>query len=67
MKCDFYNTVSVWLSVSVSISRVVGREFALRPGHTKKHHRNYTNGIPIWHAGIGVGLWRHNLTVVTAE
>ena len=28
---------------SVSASRMVGRKFASRPGHTKDHHKNGTN------------------------
>ena len=35
---------------SVSASRMVGREFASRPGHTKDHHKNGTNCLPAWHA-----------------
>ena len=31
---------------SVSASRMVGREFASRPGHTKDHHKNSTNCLP---------------------
>ena len=31
---------------SVSASRMVGREFASRPGHTKDHHKNGTNCLP---------------------
>ena len=31
---------------SVSASHTVGREFASRPGHTKDHHKNGTNGLP---------------------
>ena len=40
----------VGLVVSVSASRMVGREFASRPGHTKDHHKNGTNCLPAWHA-----------------
>ena len=35
---------------SVSTSRTVGHEFASRPGHTKDHHKNGTNCLPVWHA-----------------
>ena len=31
---------------SVSVSHMVGREFAFRPGHTKDHHKNGTNCLP---------------------
>ena len=31
---------------SVSASRMVGREFASQPGHTKDHHKNGTNCLP---------------------
>ena len=40
----------VGLVVSVSASHTVGREFASRPGHTKDHHKNSTDCLPVWHA-----------------
>ena len=48
---------------SVSASRMVGREFASRPGHTKDHHKNGTNCLPAWHAMRLVGVWQCNPTV----
>ena len=44
----------VGLVVSVSACHAVGREFASRPGHTIDHHKNGTNCLPAWHAGIRV-------------
>ena len=38
------------LVVRVSASRMVGREFASRPGHTKDHHKNGTDCLSVWHA-----------------
>ena len=40
----------VGLVVSVSASHSLGREFASRPGHTKDHHKNGTDCLPVWHA-----------------
>ena len=40
----------VGLMVSVSASHTVGREFASWPGHTKYHHKNVTDCLPVWHA-----------------
>ena len=40
----------IGLVVSVCASRTVGREFASRPGHTKDHHKNGTNCLPVYHA-----------------
>ena len=42
------------LVVGVSTSHhahVVGHGFAPRLRHTKHHHKNYTNCLPVWHAG----------------
>ena len=36
--------------VSVSASHTIGREIASRLGHTKDHHKNDTNCLPVWHA-----------------
>ena len=38
--------------VSISASHTVGRGLALRPGHTKDHHKNSTNCLPAWHACV---------------
>ena len=35
------------LVVSVFASHTVGHEFASRPGHTKDHHKNGTNYLPV--------------------
>ena len=51
------------LVLSVSASHAVGRELAHRRGYTKDHHKNDTNCIPAWHAGIRVRIWQWNLTV----
>ena len=40
----------VGLVVSVSASVSVGRGFASRPGHTKDHHKDGKNSLPVWHA-----------------
>ena len=40
----------VGLVVGVSASRIVGREFVSRPGHTKDHNKNGANCLPAWHA-----------------
>ena len=37
--------------------------FTPRPGHTEYHHKNVTNCLPAWHAGIRVGVWQCNPTV----
>ena len=47
----------VGLVVSVSVSHTVGREFASRPGHTKDHHKNDTNCLPL-QACVRVGVWQ---------
>ena len=44
-----YITCRVGLVVSASASRTVGYEFGSRPGHTKDHHQNGTNCLPVWH------------------
>ena len=49
----------VGLVVSVSASRKVDREFASRPGHTKDHHKNGTDCLPVWHTM----RWVRSLTV----
>ena len=36
--------------VGVSASHTLGHEFASRPGHTKDHHKNGTDCLPVWHA-----------------
>ena len=36
--------------VSMFASHTLGREFASRPGHTKDHHKNSTDCLPVWHA-----------------
>ena len=41
---------------SVSASRMVGREFASRPGHTKDHHKNGTNLLPLCIGMHALGL-----------
>ena len=41
----------------ISVSHVRSG-FASRPGHTKDHHKNGTNCLPAWHAGIRVGVWQ---------
>ena len=68
----------VGLLVSVSASRTVGREFAPRLGHTKDHHKNGTDCLPVWHTihlgrsltvqpdclkGRVVCLWGHALKI----
>ena len=58
-----YHTIGVALVVYVSVSHVVVRVFAFRPGHIKYHNKNGTNYLPPWHAGIMVGLWQCNPTV----
>ena len=40
------------LVVSVSASHAVGRGFAHHVGHTKYHHKNGTNCLHAWHAGV---------------
>ena len=47
-----YVPCQVGLVVSVSASRMVGREFASQPGHIiiKDYHKNGTNCLPAWHA-----------------
>ena len=42
------------LVVSVSDSQAAGSGFASRPGHTKDHHKNATNCLPVWHACVRV-------------
>ena len=42
----------VGLMVGVSTSRAVGRGFVPRSGHTEDHHKNDTNCLPAWHAGV---------------
>ena len=44
------------LVVSVSASQVESRGFAPQMGHTKDHHKNGTNCLPVWHACIRVGI-----------
>ena len=46
----------VGLLVSVSASRMVGRGFTSRPGHTKGHHKNGTNCLPALHACVRAGV-----------
>ena len=41
--------------------------FALWPGSTKDHHKNGTNCLPTWHAGISLGVWHYNSTVQKAR
>ena len=55
------STVScrVGLVVSVYTSCTVDREFASRPSHTKNHHKNGTDFLPVWHAM----RWGRSLTV----
>ena len=43
----------------MSASHTVGREFASRPGHTKDHHKNGTDCLPVWHAM----RWGRSLTL----
>ena len=40
----------VGLVVSGSTSHRVGRVFVSQPGHTKDHHKNNTNCLPVWYA-----------------
>ena len=47
---QMYKLCRVGLMVSVSASHTVGHEFASRPGHTKDHHKNGTDCLPVWHA-----------------
>ena len=42
------------LVVNVSASHAVGHRFVSQPGHTKDHHKNGTNCLPVWHACIRV-------------
>ena len=52
------------LMVSMSASHVVGHGFVPWQGHTKDHHEKDTNCSPTWHAGIRIGVWQCNLTVI---
>ena len=47
---DLQGPCRVGLVVSVSASHSLDREFASRPGHTKDHHKNGTDCLPVWHA-----------------
>ena len=49
-----YLSCRVGFVVSVSTSHKVSHEFASRPGHTKDHHKNGTNCLPVWHASLTV-------------
>ena len=41
--------LAYWLLVSVSASHTVGREFASKLGHTKDHHKNGADRLPVSH------------------
>ena len=47
---SFPEPCRVCLVVSVSASHTVGRGLSYRSGHTKDHHENGTNCLPVWHA-----------------
>ena len=40
----------------VSVSHAVGCRFAPWLGHTKDHHKNGTNCLPVIHTGTSIGL-----------
>ena len=44
------------LVVSVIASHAVARGFALRPGHTKDHHKNGAHCLPALYACVRVGV-----------
>ena len=50
-------------SVTASRTCTVGREFAIRPGHTKDRHTNGTNCLLHRHACVRVGVWQCSPTV----
>ena len=51
------------LMVKVSTSHLVVRGFAAYPGHTKDHHKNGTNCLPAWPAGVRVRVGQCSPTV----
>ena len=54
-------TMSRWLTVVVntSSSHEVGHGFVSPWVHSKDHHKNCTNCLPVWHADITrVGVWQ---------
>ena len=44
------------IKVSVSAYHAVGHGLVPRLGHTKNHHKNCTNCLPVWHACVSVGV-----------
>ena len=56
LSCSF--CVRGALVVSVSASHTVGCVFATRLGHTKDHHKNFSNCLPALHACVRVGVWK---------
>ena len=61
-KAPDFKEHQVGLVVSMSASHAVGCRFAPWLGDTKDH-KNVTNCITAWHAGIRVGVWQCSLTV----
>ena len=51
------------LVVSVFASHVEGSGFVPWSSYTKDHHKNGTNYLHAWHAGVRVGVWQCYPTV----
>ena len=49
--------------VSMSTSHEEGLRFTPQLGHTKDHHKNGTDYLPAWQAGILVRVKQYSLTV----
>ena len=41
----------------VTALHAVGHGFMARLGHTKDYHKNSTNCLPTWHAGVEIRVW----------
>ena len=62
---------SKWLNIKTVLGCLSGQHvhmswvpwFEWRPGPNKDHHKNGTDCLPAWHAGIRVGVWQCYLTL----